>query len=105
VAFSGSARAGSFPESFRVRNIKTFNQFAAFAQDAVDNKAFAASGKLSMPVLALGGDHSLGIQMADIMREVATDVTGGVIAGAGHWVMQEQEKQTTNAVVNFIAKG
>jgi pimeloyl-ACP methyl ester carboxylesterase len=37
-----------------------FNQFAAFAQDAVDNKVFAANGKLTMPVLALGGDHSFG---------------------------------------------
>ena len=37
-----------------------FNQFAAFTQDAIDNKAFAANGKLSMPVLALGADHSFG---------------------------------------------
>jgi pimeloyl-ACP methyl ester carboxylesterase len=64
-----------------------FNQFAAFTLDAVDNKAFAASGKLNMPVLALGGDHSFRTQMADIMRLVATDVTGGVITDSGHWVM------------------
>ena len=35
-----------------------FNQFAAFTQDATDNKALAAKGKLTMPVLALGGDQS-----------------------------------------------
>src|ERR1700757_3758677 len=29
-----------------------FEQFAAFGQDAIDNKAFAAKGKLTMPVLA-----------------------------------------------------
>ena len=29
-----------------------FEQFAAFTQDAVDNKAFAARGKLAMPVIA-----------------------------------------------------
>src|SRR3974390_3140253 len=28
-----------------------FNQFAAFTQDAIDNKAFAAKGKLTMPIL------------------------------------------------------
>jgi pimeloyl-ACP methyl ester carboxylesterase len=81
-----------------------FNQFAAFTQDATDNKAFAAAGKLKMPVLALGADHSSGTQMADIMRFVATDVTGGVISDSGHWVMEEQPQQTTAAIVNFIDK-
>jgi pimeloyl-ACP methyl ester carboxylesterase len=81
-----------------------FNQFAAFTQDADDNKAFAASGKLNMPVLALGGDHSFGTQMADIMRLVANDVTSGVITGSGHWIMEEQSKQTTDAIVAFVDK-
>jgi pimeloyl-ACP methyl ester carboxylesterase len=81
-----------------------FNQFAAFTQDAIDNKAFAAKGKLTMPVLALGADHSFGTQMADIMRLVASDVTGGVIANSGHWVMEEQPKQTTAAIVEFLTK-
>jgi pimeloyl-ACP methyl ester carboxylesterase len=80
-----------------------FNQFAAFAQDAIDNQAFAARGKLAMPVLALGADHSFGTQMADIMRLVAADVTGGVITGSGHWVMEEQPRQTIAAIVDFIA--
>jgi pimeloyl-ACP methyl ester carboxylesterase len=79
-----------------------FNQFAAFTQDAADNKALAAKGKLSMPILALGGDHSFGTQMADIMRLVATDVTAGVITGSGHWVMEEQRQQTSAAIVDFI---
>jgi pimeloyl-ACP methyl ester carboxylesterase len=79
-----------------------FNQFAAFTQDAIDNKAFAAGDKLTMPVLALGGDHSFGRQMAEIMRLVATTVTAGVIADSGHWVMEEQPERTTAAIVNFI---
>ena len=81
-----------------------FNQFAAFTQDAIDNKAFAAKGKLSMPVLALGADHSFGTQMADDVRFVATDVTGGIISNSGHWVMEEQLQQTTAAIVGFIDK-
>jgi pimeloyl-ACP methyl ester carboxylesterase len=81
-----------------------FNQFAAFTQDAADNKALVANDKLAMPIFALGGDHSFGAKMADIMRLVATDVSGGVIARSGHWVMEEQPKQTTSAVVGFIQK-
>jgi pimeloyl-ACP methyl ester carboxylesterase len=80
-----------------------FNQFAAFTQDAIDNEAFATN-KLTMPVLALGADHSFGTQMADDVRFVATDVTGGVIANSGHWVMEEQPKETTAAIVKFIDK-
>jgi pimeloyl-ACP methyl ester carboxylesterase len=40
-----------------------FNQFAAFDQNAIDNKAFVARGKLTMPVLAVGGDKSFGPTM------------------------------------------
>ena len=81
-----------------------FNQFAAFTQDAIDNKALAANGKLTMPVLALGADHSFGAQMADDVRFVATNVTGGIITDSGHWVMEEQREQTTAAIVKFIDK-
>jgi pimeloyl-ACP methyl ester carboxylesterase len=81
-----------------------FEQFAAFTRDAEDNRAFAAQGKLIMPILALGGDHSYKTLMADIMRFVATDVTGGVIANSGHWVMEEQPRQTAAAIVDFITK-
>ena len=80
-----------------------FNQFAAFTQDAADNKAFEKT-KLTMPILALGGDHSFGTQMADIMRLVATDVTPDVITNSGHWVMEEQPQQTTAKIVAFIDK-
>jgi len=55
-----------------------------------------------MPIFALGGDHSFGMQMAEIMRVVASDVTGGVIADSGHWVMEEQPRQTTVAIVKSI---
>lgn len=80
-----------------------FNQFAAFNQDATDNKAFAASGKLTMPILAVGADHSFGTQMSDVMKFVATDVTPGVIRDSGHWVMEEQPETTTATIVSFLA--
>jgi pimeloyl-ACP methyl ester carboxylesterase len=35
-----------------------FAQFAAFDQDAIDNAAFVAKSKLTMPVLAVGGEQS-----------------------------------------------
>jgi pimeloyl-ACP methyl ester carboxylesterase len=79
-----------------------FNQFAAFTQDAADNKLLADKGKLTMPIFAFGGDHSFGMQMAEIMRLVASDVTAGIISDSGHWVMEEQPRQTTAAIVKSI---
>ena len=81
-----------------------FNQFAAFSQDASDNKAFASKGKLTMPILALGAEKSFGAQQAAIMREVATNVEGGIITNSGHWIMEEQPDQTVKAVREFLDK-
>jgi pimeloyl-ACP methyl ester carboxylesterase len=79
-----------------------FAQFAAFDQDALDNQAFLAKGKLTMPVLAIGGEKSFGATMAVVMRAVATDVHGAVIPGAGHWLMEEQPQATVAAVRAFL---
>jgi pimeloyl-ACP methyl ester carboxylesterase len=79
-----------------------FNQFAAFDQDALDNKAFVAKGKLTMPVLAMGGEKSFGPTMAVVMRAAATDVSELVIPNAGHWLMEEQPVATIAGVRAFL---
>ncbi len=79
-----------------------FAQFAAFDQDARDNQAFLAKGKLTMPVLAIGGAKSFGPTMAVVMRAAASNVTEQVIPDAGHWLMEEQPKATIAAVQSFL---
>jgi pimeloyl-ACP methyl ester carboxylesterase len=79
-------------------------QFAAFPQDGIDNRAFLAKGKLTMPVLAIGGDQSYGANMEVELRFVATNVTGAVITDAGHWLMEEQPKQTVEVIRAFLVK-
>jgi pimeloyl-ACP methyl ester carboxylesterase len=79
-----------------------FSQFAAFDQDAIDNKAFVAQGKLTMPVLALGGEKSFGPMMATVMRFAASDVTEGVVPDSGHWIMEENPKATVAMVRDFL---
>jgi pimeloyl-ACP methyl ester carboxylesterase len=81
-----------------------FNQFAAFAQDAIDNQGFAANAKLGMPALAIGGDKSFGTAMADILRLVATDVRSVVIPNSGHWLMEEQRDATVAAIRDFLGE-
>jgi pimeloyl-ACP methyl ester carboxylesterase len=82
-----------------------FEQFHAFDQDAIDNKGFLATyGKLSMPVLALGGEKSFGPMMATVMRFSATNVTEGVVPASGHWIMEENPKATIALVRPFLDK-
>ena len=80
-----------------------FAQFAAFTQDAKDNQALLArGGKLTMPVLAIGGEKSFGSTMASVMRFAASDVQEKVIADSGHWLIEEQPEATVKAVVRFV---
>jgi pimeloyl-ACP methyl ester carboxylesterase len=79
-----------------------FEQFVAFPQDGIDNRAFLAKGKLSMPVLAIGGEKSYGAALAEELRFVATSVTPLEIPDAGHWLMEEQPAKTVAAISAFL---
>ncbi|WP_237142953.1 MULTISPECIES: alpha/beta fold hydrolase [Pseudomonas] len=80
-----------------------FAQFRSIRQDEVDNKASMAT-RLTMPVLAIGGEKSFGSNEAIVMRNAADKVTEVVVPGAGHWLMEETSTQTIRAVRDFIAQ-
>jgi pimeloyl-ACP methyl ester carboxylesterase len=81
-----------------------FEQFKAFDEDAIDNKAFVAKGLLTMPILAVGGEKSFGPMMATVMRAAATNVTEAIVPNSGHWVMEENPTATIKLVTDFLAK-
>jgi pimeloyl-ACP methyl ester carboxylesterase len=82
-----------------------FAQFAAFDQDAIDNRAFlAGGGRLKMPVLAVGGQKSFGPMMATVMRAAADDVTEGIVPDSGHWIMEENPRATIELVRPFLSR-
>ncbi|PYL87126.1 MAG: alpha/beta hydrolase [Verrucomicrobia bacterium] len=58
--------------------------------------------KLTMPVLSIGGEKSLGNQLAQQMKLVASEVTVVVLKDTGHWVLEERPKETTDALVKFL---
>jgi pimeloyl-ACP methyl ester carboxylesterase len=78
-----------------------FAQFTAFSQDAKDNEIFQQV-KLTMPVLAVGGEKSFGPLTAVTMRHVATTVREAIVAGSGHWLMEERPVQTVALIRNFL---
>lgn len=110
-----AASRTTFPEKARVhyaalyaapgRMHAGFSQFAAFDQDVIDNRASVAGGPLTMPVLAIGGAHSLADTMAVIMRSAAGNVTGLVVPNSGHWLMEEQPGPTVDAISGFLRVG
>ncbi len=77
-------------------------QFAAFAQDAIDNQQLLAKGKLNMPVLAIGGDHSYGAYLAGEIGFAAANVRAAVIKDCGHWIMEEQPAQAVTVILAFL---
>lgn len=79
-----------------------FAQFRSIRQDAVDNEA-SMKTRLTMPVLAIGGEKSFGANEAIVMRNAADTVTEVVIPGAGHWLMEEAPTPTIKAIRDFIA--
>jgi pimeloyl-ACP methyl ester carboxylesterase len=66
-----------------------------------DNKVFQQT-KLTMPVLAIGGEKSFGATEATVMRNVATNVRGAVVPEAGHWLMEESPDSTVALIRDFL---
>jgi pimeloyl-ACP methyl ester carboxylesterase/quercetin dioxygenase-like cupin family protein len=78
-----------------------FAQFTAFSTDAADNKVFERM-KLTMPVLAVGGEKSFATLQAVIMRHVAINVQEAVVPRSGHWLMEESPVYTVDLIRKFL---
>ena len=82
-----------------------FEQFGAFNQDAIDNKAMLAkAGKLTLPVYYTGAEKSFGSGEAEDLRFVASNVAMGIVPNSGHWIMEENPQATIKLVTDFLAK-
>ncbi|HXD98767.1 MAG TPA: alpha/beta hydrolase [Candidatus Acidoferrum sp.] len=78
-----------------------FEYFKSLEQDARDFAAFSAT-KLNMPFLVLTGEKASGTFLIDQARLVASNVSGTVVKGAGHWLMEEATDQVVPAIVAFV---
>ncbi len=59
--------------------------------------------RLILPVLGIGGEKSLGEQVADTMKLAASDVQTLVIPGCGHHPAEETPEETLTALTAFLA--
>jgi len=75
--------------------------FVSFKQAAKDFAQLSQT-RLTMPVLVIGGEKSLGEALARQTKLVAENVTVVVLKDTGHWVLEERPKETTAALVDFL---
>jgi pimeloyl-ACP methyl ester carboxylesterase len=81
-----------------------FELYRAFDLDAEHNReALKRNGKLTVPVLAVGGATSTsGPLVEDMMREVAETVTALRVPRTGHWIAEENPSAFTAALLKFL---
>jgi len=75
--------------------------FASWPQLSKDFSQLSQT-KLTMPVLSIGGEKSLGNELAAQMKLVADNVTVVVLPNTGHWILEERPKETTDALIKFL---
>ena len=104
-------RTHSIPEAERKAYTEAYSRpgrmragwayFVSFPQAAKD---FAELGrrKLPMPVLAIGGEKANGDALGRQVRLVAPNATVVVLKNTGHWVMEENPKETIDALIKFL---
>ncbi|WP_306192139.1 MULTISPECIES: alpha/beta fold hydrolase [unclassified Streptomyces] len=75
----------------------------ALNKDVADNAVYGKK-RLTMPVLALGAQYSLGNILPDQVRHYGTDVTGEVVADSGHWMWEEKPAEMTARLLNLLGR-
>src|SRR6266849_6254821 len=75
--------------------------FVSF-QEAARDFARLSQTKLTMPVLAIGGEKANGELLGQQMKTVASDATMVVLKDTGHWVLEEKPQETTDALIKFL---
>jgi pimeloyl-ACP methyl ester carboxylesterase len=78
-----------------------FEYFRSFERDAEDFARMATT-RLAMPMLVLSGEKAGGSFLIDQAKLVASDVTGQVVPGVGHWLMEEAPRTVIPAIINFV---
>jgi pimeloyl-ACP methyl ester carboxylesterase len=78
-----------------------FAYFVSFLQAAKDFSQLSQT-KLTMPVLSIGGDKANGVALGEQVKLVATDATVIVLKNTGHWLLEENPKETTEALEKFL---
>jgi pimeloyl-ACP methyl ester carboxylesterase len=78
-----------------------FAYFASFPKTATDFAELAKT-RLPMPLLSIGGDKANGAALAAQAKLVASDVTVIILKDTGHWILEERQQETIDALTRFL---
>ena len=101
LRFASGAFALLLAASLHAGNENPIAAHDAWPQPAKDFTQLSQT-KLTMPVLSIGGEKSLGNELAAQMKLVADNVTVIVLPNTGHWIMEERPKETADALTTFL---
>lgn len=78
-----------------------FAYYRAMFASAAQNRAYAAAGKVTVPILAIGGAQWLGAGIVSAFEAIGDNVAGAVIESCGHFVPEEQPEKLAELVLEF----
>jgi pimeloyl-ACP methyl ester carboxylesterase len=81
-----------------------FDFFRQQDQGEKDVQALLDKNPLTVPVLGLGGQNSMGGLIGADLKFVATDVTAAVAPNANHWVMEEDPQFVVDQLQQLLAR-
>ena len=80
-----------------------FAHYRTLIADGQVNSAWAeAGGRLSMPVLAIGGEFAVKSTLAENVRPAAPHVETAVIKGSGHFIPEERPEALMKTLAGFL---
>jgi pimeloyl-ACP methyl ester carboxylesterase len=70
----------------------------------VENNRVAMARTIDLPVLAVGGDRSLGRRVAENLAHLASNVQLTIVENCAHFVPEEQPAKTAELILRFFAE-
>jgi pimeloyl-ACP methyl ester carboxylesterase len=91
-------RIAASPDALR----GSFGSYRAIDTSIAQNEKRRAK-RLTLPVLAVGGEKGIGEGVVTTMKLVADNVQSAIIQGSGHWVAEEAPEKLLSALGPFLA--
>lgn len=70
----------------------------------VENNRAAMARRIDVPILAVGGDRSMGVRVAENLAHLASSVQSAVVENCAHFVPEEQPSKTAELILRFFAE-
>ncbi|MCX4099066.1 alpha/beta fold hydrolase [Nocardia sp. alder85J] len=80
-----------------------FDRYRGRARE-IEHNAKRLSRPLDLPVLAVGGERSIGAAVAANLRHGASDVREELLAGCGHYVSEERPGELAELLLDFFGE-